>query len=59
MPAKPLPKSPDGRYDLLLRDVPGDVLIALESLAEAQGRSTMAEARALLQETVRRRAGKR
>lgn len=59
MPAKPLPKSPTETYDLLLRDVPGDVLIALESLAGAEGRSVMAEARKLLQESVRRRAGRK
>lgn len=49
------PKTAEGVYDLLLRDVPGDVMMALEVLAESEGRSAMAEARKLLAEAVRRK----
>ena len=56
MAGRPIPKVPEGLYYLPLRNVPGDVMLGLEALARAEGRSVEAEARKLLQETVRRRA---
>lgn len=51
-------KSPQGSYDLLLRDIPGDVFLALEALADAEGRKVGSQARKLLLEAVRRRAAR-
>lgn len=55
MAAPRKPKTPDGKYLLTLREVPGDVMIGLEALADADRRSAEAEAIHLLQEVVRRR----
>lgn len=55
MSAPRKPKSPDGLYPLTVRDIPGDVLMGLEILADAQERSVEAEARIILQQAVRRR----
>jgi hypothetical protein len=55
MPAHPIPKTPDGTYYLPLRGVPGEVLIALETAAKEEGRSTYAQAIRVLKVWARRR----
>lgn len=57
MPAPRKPKTPDGSYPLTIREIPGDVMIGLESLADAEGRSVEAEALHILRQAVRRRKG--
>lgn len=58
MSAPRKPKSPDGEYPLTLRHVPGETMIGLEALADAEGRSAEAQALYILREAVRRRAGR-
>jgi hypothetical protein len=54
MPAPRSPKSPDGKYDLLLRDVPGAILLALEHAADSEGRTPASQAVAVLRAWARR-----
>ncbi|MDQ3159313.1 MAG: hypothetical protein M3P98_04245 [bacterium] len=55
MPAKPIPKILGETYYLPLRNVPGEVLIGLEAIARAEGRSVESQARKLLQDGVKRK----
>lgn len=55
MAAPRKPKSPEGTYPLTIREVPGDAMLGLEAMADADGRSVEAEALYLLREAVRRR----
>lgn len=59
MAAPRKPKTPEGHYLLTIRDVPGDVMIGLEGLADAEERSVEAEALVLLREVVKQRMRQR
>lgn len=55
MAGKRKEKTPEGHYLLTIREVPGDAMLGLEAMADADGRSVEAEALYLLREAVRKR----
>lgn len=58
MPAHAIAKIPGEKYPFPLRDVPGEVMQAIESAAQEAGMSANAQALAILRGWAKRRPGR-